>query len=34
VRLAEEGRARRAAAYAVVSPAVGLAALLIGLAVA
>ncbi len=34
VRLAEEGRARRAAAYSVVSVVVGLAALLLGLAVA
>jgi fluoride exporter len=34
VRLAEEGRAGRAAAYAVVSPVVGLAALLLGLVVA
>jgi fluoride exporter len=34
VRLAEEGRARRAAAYAVASLAVGLVALLLGLAVA
>jgi fluoride exporter len=34
VRLAEEGRARRAMTYAVTSPAVGLAALLLGLALA
>jgi fluoride exporter len=34
VRLAEEGRARRAAAYAVVSLLVGLAALVLGLTVA
>jgi fluoride exporter len=32
VRMAEEGRARRAATYAAVSPVVGLAALLLGLA--
>ena len=34
VRLAEDGRAWRAMAYSVASPAVGLAALLLGLAVA
>lgn len=34
VRLAEEGRARRAMTYAVTSPAVGMAALLLGLALA
>ena len=34
VRLAEEGRARRAAAYAVTSVVVGLAGLLLGLAIA
>ena len=34
VRLVEEGRARRAMSYAVTSPAVGLAALLLGLTLA
>jgi CrcB protein len=33
VRLAEEGRAGRAATYAAVSPIVGLAALILGLAI-